>query len=148
MIARNVWLAIVQKLWAILLQDLLPTSLTPRVSSSLSFGRSMLMQLMLQKMLETSRRSSQARRLPIHCCKKTRSVKNSRKITFGGDVGASLPQWALDDEAALKPMEAEAKQHCLVQFNPLTEATYSSTVSRWSSAFVTLCNAVQRIRDN
>mmetsp|Transcript_69721 Transcript_69721/g.109057 ORF Transcript_69721/g.109057 Transcript_69721/m.109057 type:complete len:411 (+) Transcript_69721:50-1282(+) len=79
---------------------------------------------------------------------KTRSVKNSRKITFGGDVGASLPQWALDDEAALKPMEAEAKQHCLVQFNPLTEATYSSTVSRWSSAFVTLCNAVQRIRDN
>jgi hypothetical protein len=59
---------------------------------------------------------------------------------------SDLPQWALDDEAALKPMEIEAKQNCLVQFNPLSEDEYASTVARWSKAFVTLCNAVDRIR--
>jgi hypothetical protein len=71
------------------------------------------------------------------------------KVGFGDDgAGADLPQWAMGDEAALKPMEAEAKQHCLLQFNPLTEASYQSTVSRWSKAFVTLCDAVRRVRGN
>jgi len=61
-------------------------------------------------------------------------------------TGDDLPAWAAADETELAPMVLQAKEHCLVQFNPLTKAEFDSTLSRWTTAFVTLCDTVRRVQ--
>lgn len=63
---------------------------------------------------------------------------------FGDDVPA--PSWAAGDEADMSVLEKATKEHCLLQFNPLTKDDYDFTVARWTSAFVTLCNSVRRVQ--
>jgi hypothetical protein len=74
------------------------------------------------------------------------SISKNSALLVGTDFGADVPSWAAGDEAVLAPMEQETKQRCLLQFNPLTQAEYDSTVSRWTNAFVTLCDAVRRVK--
>jgi hypothetical protein len=62
------------------------------------------------------------------------------------DAGSDLPAWAQGDAAELAPMEQATKQHCLLEFNPLTQAEYDSTVSRWTDAFATLCSKVRQVQ--
>merc|ERR1719253_1052180 len=73
-------------------------------------------------------------------------AKDTTVKTFGTDFGSDMPSWAAGDEADLVPMEQEAKNPCLFQFNPLTQSEYDNTVSRWTSAFVTLCETVRRVQ--
>lgn len=80
---------------------------------------------------------------------RSRSASSTLKhlgADFGANFGADVPSWAAGEEAVLGPMEQEAKQHCLMQFNPLSQAEYESTLSRWTNAFVTLCDAVRKVQ--
>merc|ERR1712107_832807 len=65
----------------------------------------------------------------------------------GAFTDVDTPSWAANDEAFMAPMEEEAKEHCLQQFNPLTQSDYDSTVARWMNAFGTLCSSVRRIKE-
>lgn len=71
-------------------------------------------------------------------------TRGTKRLQAADD--GDLPSWAAGDEAALVPMELEAKNNCLSQFNPVTQADYDSTVLRWSQAFVTMCDEVRRLR--
>lgn len=77
---------------------------------------------------------------------RARKHQRHRQLTHGSDFGADMPSWAAGEEAVLAPMEKETKQHCFVQFNPITKDMYESTLSRWTNAFVTLCDTVRRAR--
>jgi len=43
-------------------------------------------------------------------------------------------------------VQNEAKDHCLKEFNPTTEAEYNSTLERWTRAFRTLLASVEHRR--
>lgn len=75
---------------------------------------------------------------------RTRNAAAILAASAGDDL--ALPSWAAGDETALAPLVLASKQNCLVQFNPLTKDEYDGTLSRWTKAFVTMCDTVRRVQ--
>lgn len=70
------------------------------------------------------------------------SGRGGHRSKLLGDV----PAWAQQDELEVGSLAESAVDHCFRQFNPPDQETYDSTLERWSTAFLRLCDSVRQRR--